>query len=446
MTTASGSRDRPASVQPGPELTLMVRRALAHLYDYAYLQSHPLALMLDVDRALDQVTRAQKLRRVLLECVEALRPQGQGGESPSEAMRAHAILTFRYVDGLPIGEIASRLALSRRQAYREHEKGLEATASVLADRLRREPREPAAPVAGGDADGDRLKVAQAEVDRLRQTVHTEPLPLLEVLGGVIELLAPVGAQVGVKIEVQTAGPGPAIMANRVMLRQALVNVFSYALNGIVRGNLTVTLRRCQGDVCIDIEENRPAGQPCPNLSPAPTAGNVGLAVSQALAEAQGGRLELCPAPGSWRARMTLPASGQRTILVVDDNADMVALLERYLAGHAIAVVGAMEGQQALRLAAELQPQLITLDVMMPDHDGWEILQKLKSSPDTQSIPVVICSVLNEPRLAQAMGASDYITKPVRQDALLAVLRRWLGTLSTAARPGATPPAAPAGSR
>jgi CheY-like chemotaxis protein len=89
------------------------------------------------------------------------------------------------------------------------------------------------------------------------------------------------------------------------------------------------------------------------------------------------------------------------------------------------------GQQALALAAELQPRLILLDLMLPHQDGWDILQAFQNSPATRPIPIIICSVLNEPELALALGASDYITKPVSQVTLLAVLRRWLGNLHPA---------------
>ena len=134
----------------------------------------------------------------------------------------------------------------------------------------------------------------------------------------------------------------------------------------------------------------------------------------------------------WRAQIFLPLTRQAIVLAIDDNADIVALFQRYLAGHAVSVVGAKNAEDALRLAVELQPQVITLDIMIPNQDGWEILQKLKTAPETKHIPVIICSVLHEPQMAQAMGASGYVTKPVSQERLVAVLRRWLVPLSPAA--------------
>ncbi len=410
-----------------PELIQLVRSALAHLYDYAYLQNHPLAFMLDVSRDLDRVTRAQKVRRALLDCIEALRPQKQGN-APSDATRAYAILTYRYVDGLSMEEIEEKLALSRRQAYREHAKGVEAVASVLWDRISEQGK--GSPALAEDVTGDRLKVAQAEVARLQEAVHTEPLKLQDVLEGVLNLLSPRLQQVGIQIRV-VPGSWPPIVADRIMLRQALLNLLSYALDTITARELVITASTEERGLLMSIREVSDMGraQPAPS-SPSRRAG-VGLAVAQALIETQGGHLETYQRDGLWQARVLLPTSARTTVLVVDDNANLIALFQRYLGGHDVCVVGAVDGEQALRLATELQPQAITLDVMMPNQDGWEILQRLKREPETKHIPVIVCSVLNEPQLALAMGASDYITKPVNQVELLEVLRRWVGILQPA---------------
>jgi len=420
---------------PDSAFIRLTRSALMHLYDPAYLQNHPLVSMFDLGMNLDQVTRAQGMRRVLLECIEALRPEARGHDR-AEAARAYAILTYRYVDGLSMQEIAERLALSWRQAYREHGKGVKAVASLLWDRMqdaRRKVREgsedshPKPPITQ-DTAGDRLEVIQAEVARLHQAVHTEEsLHLRDILEGVFDLLAPLTRQTGVQMEMSSLGTWPSIVADRVMLRQTLLNLLSHALH-IVRGDLTITASCGRNCLLIDVCEipGMIKTHPVSPFSSKPD--EVGLAVAQALVEAQGGYLEVYDSEGKWRARVSLPTSGRATILVIDDNADIVALFQRYLGGHEVSVVGATDGEEALRLAVELQPQAITLDVMMPNQDGWEILHRLKSSLDTQHIPVIVCSVLDEPQLALAMDASDTITKPVSQVGLLAVLQRWMGPL------------------
>jgi CheY-like chemotaxis protein len=123
-------------------------------------------------------------------------------------------------------------------------------------------------------------------------------------------------------------------------------------------------------------------------------------------------------------RLVLYLARQRqVVLVVDDNSDVVDLVGRYLASSPYRVVGAATADEALRLAREALPQVVLLDVMMPSRDGWEILQSLKHNPETQHIPVVICSVLNERALAYSLGADDYLRKPITQDKLAAVLAR-----------------------
>ncbi len=413
---------------PQRDLVRLVRSALAHLYDHAYLQKHPLASMLDAEGNLDHVARAQRLRRVLLDCIEILQPE-EDGSPLREPARAHAILTYRYVDGLDIDEIAARLGLSRRHAYREHEKGLGAVAELLWDRLQQAGGH-GVPPADPHPPAGRIQAVHTEVARLRQAVCAEALNLQEILAGVVGLLDPITHQAGICISVSPAQGWPLVIADRVMLRQALLNLLSYALDRVV-GELAIAARTEQGSLFLDIHGPlAPAG--LAGSSVAPGQPKMSLEVAQALIQAQGGQCHCDWQAGHLRVQVSFDVAAPAvTILAIDDNADIVALLQRYLAGHRATVVGAAEAEQALRLAAELRPKLITLDVMMPSLDGWEILQRLKASAATRDIPVIICSVVNEPRLAQAMGASDYVTKPVDQSEVLKVFRRWLGPLQPA---------------
>ena len=99
------------------------------------------------------------------------------------------------------------------------------------------------------------------------------------------------------------------------------------------------------------------------------------------------------------------------------------MLDRYLTGLDLHVVAAGNGPAGLALARELAPAAIVLDVMMPDVDGWEVLQTLRTQPETRGIPVIICSVFDDPELAAALGASHFLSKPVSREALLAALRQ-----------------------
>ena len=113
-----------------------------------------------------------------------------------------------------------------------------------------------------------------------------------------------------------------------------------------------------------------------------------------------------------------------TVLVIDDDASVRDIVQRFLAREGFRVVTAAGGEEGLRLARQLGPDAITLDVMMPGLDGWAVLAALKSEPATADIPVVMLTMMDDRNLGYALGAADYLTKPIDRDRLLAVLTRY----------------------
>jgi CheY-like chemotaxis protein len=116
-------------------------------------------------------------------------------------------------------------------------------------------------------------------------------------------------------------------------------------------------------------------------------------------------------------------SRNHTCLVIDDNPGFVELLERYVAEFDVRILNAISGQKGIEIAQQLQPNAIILDVMIPEVDGWQILQRLQSNPATKSIPVIICSVFFDPELAFTLGAVEVLKKPIRREVLTASLRK-----------------------
>jgi signal transduction histidine kinase/CheY-like chemotaxis protein len=117
------------------------------------------------------------------------------------------------------------------------------------------------------------------------------------------------------------------------------------------------------------------------------------------------------------------AAGRNAILVVDDDPAARALIERCLTAEGYPVVTAARGEDVLKLAREMRPQAITLDVMMPGMDGWAVLSALKADPELAAIPVIMLTLIDDRNLGFALGATDYLTKPINRDALLRALRR-----------------------
>ena len=111
------------------------------------------------------------------------------------------------------------------------------------------------------------------------------------------------------------------------------------------------------------------------------------------------------------------------VLVVDDEPSVVDIISRSLVREGCQVRSAGNGRDALALARELKPRLITLDVMMPSMDGWSVLTALKADPVTRDIPVVMISIVDDRQLGFALGAADYLTKPIDRGQLAAILAR-----------------------
>jgi PAS domain S-box-containing protein len=175
---------------------------------------------------------------------------------------------------------------------------------------------------------------------------------------------------------------------------------------------------------------------------------LGLPISRALCELLGYRLdvrsevgvgteftiELQPdrtSPPHTTGRSGLPATAtapaaDRLVLIVDDEADSRILLTHYVEEFGCRTIATHSGRNALTLARELHPDLITLDLMMPDMNGWELLTRLKEDPKLCDIPVVIVSIVAHESRASLLGALDILQKPVDRTALFHVLRRNIG--------------------
>ena len=113
-----------------------------------------------------------------------------------------------------------------------------------------------------------------------------------------------------------------------------------------------------------------------------------------------------------------------TLLVIDDDPEASEIIRRFLEKDGFTVVTASSGEEGLRLAHQLHPAAITLDVMMPDMDGWSVLRALKVDPVLHTVPVVMLTMVDDKSKGYALGATDYLTKPVDRDRLHAALARY----------------------
>jgi CheY-like chemotaxis protein/anti-sigma regulatory factor (Ser/Thr protein kinase) len=117
------------------------------------------------------------------------------------------------------------------------------------------------------------------------------------------------------------------------------------------------------------------------------------------------------------------ANGQQKILCIDDEPDVIEILRNYLVPEGYAVFAAYSGAEGIKLAEQVNPNAITLDIMMPQKDGWQVLRELKANPKTRDIPVLIHSMIDNKPLAFSLGALDYLPKPAEPVTVLSLVNK-----------------------
>ena len=118
--------------------------------------------------------------------------------------------------------------------------------------------------------------------------------------------------------------------------------------------------------------------------------------------------------------------GKSTILVIDDDPTIRDLMTRHLEKNNFSVLQALDGAQGIKMAREYRPDAITLDILMPEMDGWSVLRTLKADKEVAHIPVVMASIIDEKKKGFSLGAADYLSKPVERDRLIRSIGKLLG--------------------
>jgi len=381
------------SSQQSEAFEIQVRDCLTHLYDYAFLQSHPLVQQLTPETT-GSASRVQAFRQVITETIESLKPDAEVN-SQSAQSRAYRLLMLRYLKQQSTQSILNQLNLSERQFYRDHNKAVQTLSYALLEQYKHVlPAAPAATIS-----------VQSEINRIQGQADPPPITLNDFLQKVVFALRGLVDQQAVEVSIHdTVSILPASI-DHALLRQTMIWILSQlVMHAAPHSQITLS---CLPDACrcrfnFSITGSTAALFTHWQPDAQDTLYSLVTALSGTVFETQAGN--------QGRISLELPIK-QLSVLIIDDNPDAITLFRRYLIGQPYQLFAASDGAQALIHAYEAQPELIVLDIMLPQQDGWEILQTLKSRPETRHIPVLICSVLNTPELALSLGADGFLRKP-----------------------------------
>jgi len=298
----------------------------------------------------------------------------------------------------------------------------------------------------------------SKIEAGKMDVTPKIFSIASTIETIMERLAPVAEEKGIDMNQEIPDNLPQIESDEARVHQILQNLMGNGLKFTDRGSVTVSARCDEKKVYIRVADTgigisakdlshifQEFRQVDGTSSRSYEGTGLGLAIAHRAARMLGGELTVQSAPGKgstftlvlpvkWSGlilnagpfAVTKPAQitpAQKTILVVDDEPDVLTMISEYLSLEGYNILTATSGEKALRLAREHRPFAITLDVIMPEMDGWEVLQHLKEDPDTKDIPVIIVSVSDDKQTGFALGAVGYVTKPVNRDLLIGEINR-----------------------
>jgi signal transduction histidine kinase/ActR/RegA family two-component response regulator len=315
----------------------------------------------------------------------------------------------------------------------------------------------------------------SKIEAGRMGLHLETFDISQMIDEMVTTLNPAISKNSNTIQVHLAEQLGVMRADITKVRQILFNLLSNASKFTDHGVISVDVDRSKDegqdwirfrvtDTGIGISAKQKANlfqeftQADVSIARKYGGTGLGLAISYRYARLMNGRISVESEPGqgsvftvhlpakvtteiteATRAEKTddVPAapiemkSNLDTILVIDDDPVVRDLMSRFLTRLGFHVVAAANGEEGLRLAKQVNPIVVTLDVIMPDCDGWAVLNKLKADPELAEIPVIMVTVVDNESMGFELGASNYLIKPVDRDRLAVLIEKYRLTRSSA---------------
>ena len=313
----------------------------------------------------------------------------------------------------------------------------------------------------------------SKIEAQKMELHLESFDIPAFVREVAQMIGPLVDRKGNQLVVECPTDIGTMRSDLVKVRQCLLNLLSNANKFTEKGTITLSVSRqlsvVSGPTSISSQQStinfrisdtgigmtpEQLGRLFQAFSQADTSTarkyggtGLGLTITKHFCEMMGGSIRVESEPGQGSTftmelpahadapkteahRATTPAiptlSGNgKCVLVIDDDPNVHRLIERTLKDEGVTLWFASNAEEGLRLARELHPAAITLDVMMPGTDGWSVLSSLKADPELAKIPVIMLTIIGEKEFGFALGASEYLIKPIDRNLLILTLRKYV---------------------
>ncbi len=296
---------------------------------------------------------------------------------------------------------------------------------------------------------DILDLARIEAGKME--LNFEEVKLPEMVNSVLSTAKGLVKEKPIHLIPKIPADMPTVRGDTMRVRQVLINLLSNASKFTDEGSITVEAMLQTGpngrpEALINVVDTGPGiteegqaklfkafSQVDGSATRKSGGSGLGLSICANLIQLHGGRIGVTSAEGKgstfW---ITLPLYHQpveeipadkKVILAIDDDPQVISLYERYLNSQGYYVVPLTDPSKAREKILEIKPYAVTLDIMMPNIDGWSVLTALKSDPETRHYPVVICSIIEQTDKGFNLGASDYLVKPVLEEDLVGAIHK-----------------------
>ena len=299
---------------------------------------------------------------------------------------------------------------------------------------------------------DILDLSKIEAGRME--LFCEDLSVATIFGEVVSALRPLAEKKAQALS-SDVDRGVTVHADATRFRQVLMNLVGNAIKFTPQnGHIELKAQVVENQIQVKVRDDGPGIPPAEQKrifdafyrlrksGEAAEGTGLGLAITDSLVKLHGGTLGLESAPGkgscfyfglpmgtgtpapnkSW-PEGARKSSERAKVLIIDDDRTAITLIESQLTSSGYETYSCNQPEQALQAAAELQPQAITLDLLMKPTSGWEILLQLKNDARTANIPVIVVSVVDHASMGAAIGADEYLVKPVDRKTLLGAVER-----------------------